>query len=576
MDSDLSELEQLQEAARAWATADPDPLTAEQLRQAAAAGDIVALRAALEHPLTFGTAGLRSSVGPGPGQMNLAIVSRFAWALAQFLKRHGLASRGVVVGFDARPHSESFAQRIAQVLAAWGVHSWISGGPLATPLVAHAARHLAAASGVVVTASHNPRGDNGVKVYDDLGIQIVAPWDSEIQALLREAPADPLSPLRGSHPRASVAPFPEDCLDAYFSQLERRVPFALPERGSEARFRVAYTPLHGVGAGPLARALRGAPVELHPVPSQLEPDGTFPTVPFPNPEEPGALDALLDLARRDRCELALAHDPDADRVAVAVPGGPRGWSQLSGDDVGLLLADAAWRRHGPGGACAASIVSSPGLESLAARRGGRVLWTLTGFKWIARAAQQEPDCIFGYEEALGYCFSDSPDAPRDKDGIAAAVHLCQILIQAGSGQAFVARLARIYREIGLWVSVGVSLRFAGAGAMEQAAGVLARLRSVPPTHLGDIPLTCYEDFSCDAEHRPGYLGSQDLLSFGAPGRARVLVRPSGTEPKVKFYVHLRAELGPEDDFFTARTALAARAQGFGEQLRDVAAASLPA
>ncbi len=412
---------------------------------------------------------------------------------------------------------------------------------------------------MVVTASHNPREDNGIKVYDDEGVQIVAPWDTEIAGALGRAPR---YVQMARHPSA-VRMLPESALAAYFEQLSAQVTW-----GSEPSMRVAYTPLHGVGFEFVSRAFEGTPVALHPVREQSAPDGTFPTVRFPNPEEPGVLDLLVAKARSADCEIALANDPDADRLAVALPFDGT-WEMLSGDDVGLLLADAIVSEHSKAStscvSCVSSIVSSPGLEALVERHGARVLRTLTGFKWLCRAALSDPACVFGYEEALGYFFRGRKDnpAPLDKDGIAGALHLCALLHREGTGRALLDRLERIYRRMGLWVSVGVSVRFPDRFAEQGARDAMTVLRNEPPRQLQGAIIT---DYLQGAEKRPFYLGAQDLLCFDVEGDMRVLVRPSGTEPKLKLYLHLRRVLEPSDDFVQTRASLIQSARDWGKRL----------
>lgn len=524
--------------ARAWLKQDPDPTTRAELEALVAAGDEDAVRRCFEPPLAFGTAGLRGAVGPGPAQMNRAIVRKVAWALGRFLQSEGLADRPVVVGFDARPSSGAFARDTVEVLTAQGLSVQFFPEPSPTPWVAFACRALGAAAGVVVTASHNPAGDNGYKVYDDQGIQIVAPWDARIAEAMAEAP-----PADRIELRAGGAVVSQEIVDAYFSGLG--APAA-----SESSLRVAYTPLHGVGLASIERALRGR-AELLVVAEQAEPDGTFPTVAFPNPEEPGAVDALLELAAREGCDLALANDPDADRLAVGVCEGGR-WRRLSGDEVGILLADhLLGERAGAGQpVVSSSIVSSPMLDAVARAHGARVERTLTGFKWLCRVpATLRPDerFVFGYEEALGY----SAD-PRvlDKDGISAAVRMVELAAALRrQGSDVVQRLHALYAEHGLWVSCPTSVRVHGNDAQERMTAALARLRRSAPSSLAGLELTSRLDYLVGAAERAPHLGTQDLLQFELVGGAgsvasagRVLVRPSGTEPKVKLYVHLRAEL----------------------------------
>lgn len=532
------------ERARAWAAADPDPKTRADLERALAERDRAALISGFAEPLAFGTAGLRGQIGFGPARMNVALMVRLGSALSRLLVEDVLAGRGVVVGFDARPDSQRFARALASEIEQSGLHVWLAEVPVPTPVVAYHVRALGAGAGVVVTASHNPRDDAGCKVYDELGVQIVSPWDTRIAAFLGD-----FRPIRlaGGRAEALSEEHIQSYVDALVSAVEplARGHFA-PEPDALA-LRIAYSPLHGVGRDCLCRALDalgaeggalGRPVALAVVPEQAAPDGTFPTLPEPNPELPGVLDRLLALARRIRADLAIANDPDADRLAAALPHPGGGHRVLTGDQLGLLLADHALRlRGGPGGVVVSTVVSSPGLDRIAALHGARVVRTLTGFKWLCRAAATEPDFTFAYEEALGYCFREAPGsfAPLDKDGIFAAVRLVELLAEVGSGERLWEHFVDLARRVGVW---GTSARSVGTGgSLERTRALMARLRAAPPERLGQSPLASVVDYAEGARTRPSYLGAQDLLEWTASDGTRVLVRPSGTEPKVKFYAH---------------------------------------
>ncbi len=541
----------LGERARLWRAGDPDEQTCREVDGLLAANDEAGLALCFEPPLSFGTAGLRGAVGAGPARINRAVVRRVAWALALFLREAGLAGRPVVVGFDARPSSRRLAEDTCLVLSGLGIAVRRFEEPCPTPFVAFACRALGAAAGVVVTASHNPRADNGYKVYDDQGAQIVAPWDERIAELIEQAP--PANQLPES--LELVEAIPAALVDDYFAHL-------VPQGGrAGARLRVAYTPLHGVGLAPVQRALEPLGVDLEVVASQAEPDGTFPTTPFPNPEEPGVVDALIELAEREHCVLALANDPDADRLAVCVPTtgdvNAPGFRMLSGDETGALLADYVLSSRATAGlkrpVIAASVVSSPFIEAIAGAQGARVARTLTGFKWLCRVPEHlasDEELVFAYEEALGLCVS--PERVRDKDGISAAattVRFAQEL--AARGSTLFERLRALSVRHGLWVSTPKSVRLAGADASLRMGEALARLSASPPTSLEGIGVTSVTDYALGAAERPPYLGQQDLLSLelGSPQidatTGRVLVRPSGTEPKLKLYIHLR-RMVPDD------------------------------
>ncbi|HEX4902921.1 MAG TPA: phospho-sugar mutase, partial [Acidimicrobiales bacterium] len=410
--------EDLRAAVVAWQADDPDPDTVAELDALLAAGDDGALHERFGARLEFGTAGLRGAVGAGPNRMNRVVVRRAAAALCRWLDDHGWAGP-VVVGRDARHGSAAFAADTAAVIAGAGRPVVLAPGPVPTPVVAFAVRHVGAAAGVVVTASHNPPGDNGYKVYAGDGAQIVPPWDVEIAAhmdaidrvgaLPLAAPDDPLITSLG-----------DDVIDAYVDGAA-----GLRVADVAVDLRVAYTPLHGVGLDVLRRAFERAGLPSPAVvEAQAAPDPDFPTVAFPNPEEPGAMDRLLELADEAGADVAIANDPDADRLAVAVPGpraGLDGWRVLTGDELGLLLADHLLRHtSGPDRLLVTTVVSSSALGAMASVHGVGFVETLTGFKWLARAAMARPDLrpLLGYEEALGYSVGS---LVRDKDGIGAAV-----------------------------------------------------------------------------------------------------------------------------------------------------------
>lgn len=558
------------EDALAFADDDPDPVTQQALERAVRDGDAAFLAEAMRPRLEFGTAGLRGAVGPGPARMNVLVCARFAWALGTFLGRQAaLAARGVVLGFDGRRDSERFARTIEEVLGGLGVHCVTTSGPVPTPVVAFGVRYLAAAAGVVVTASHNPAGDNGIKLYDAEGIQIVAPWDHEIEALMRQAPRY-RDMVRGGAPAYDLA---TEVVPAYLESLRARA-LRWPEG---PRLSVAYTPVHGVGAASLRAALRGFEVDLRVVQEQAEPDPDFPTAPFPNPEEPGVLDRLLALAREERVDLALANDPDADRFAAALPDGQGNYVTLSGDEVSLLLADGLARAGIREPVCVRSVVSSPGLDRWAQMRGGRAVVTLTGFKWLSRAANQEGDFLLACEEALGYC-SQSPVGHvtvLDKDGLGAAVEFIGCARTAGSGTALLGRLAQLSTQLGVWVCHAASLRLEGGSGEGAAARVMDRLRRSPPRTLGGDSVTKIVDYLQGAETRSPWLGKQDLLTLGTSGGAEVSIRPSGTEPKVKIYAHLvgAAVGGTIADYLGRRQALLERGRAIAGELRALALGS---
>jgi phosphomannomutase len=513
--------------AQEWISHDPDPETAAEL----SALSEQELDERFSRPLTFGTAGLRGPLRGGPNGMNLAVVLRTTWAVAKVLKDHGMAGKPVVVGRDARHGSEDFALAAAEVLAAEGFAVTLMFVAVPTPLVAFAARHNRAAAGIQITASHNPPSDNGYKVYFEGGYPIVRPIDEEIERAVAEAPhADQI-------PRRPVTPAGVDEVQHYIDRAARH-------RYTHDSVRVALTPLHGVGGEFAMDALvRAGFSDLHVVESQFAPDPDFPTVSFPNPEEPGAVDALLELAADVDAEIAIALDPDADRCAVGVPTAD-GWRMLSGDETGWLLGDyiLSQTEAGPvseATAVASSVVSSRMLAAIAKDHGARHIETLTGFKWLSRADADLPGCtlVYAYEEAIGHCVD--PGAVRDKDGISAAVLACDLVAALrNQGRTVLGALDDLALRHGVHTTTAVSRPLADA---DEAEAVMARLRATPPDRLGGFEVTV-----TDLLRHPDSLRTDALVFFGGDDDnwVRMVVRPSGTEPKVKSYVEVRwANLG---------------------------------
>ncbi|HEU4895641.1 MAG TPA: phospho-sugar mutase [Acidimicrobiia bacterium] len=540
------------ERARTWIADDPDPATRAALEELIARNETAELRSRMDTVLEFGTAGLRGEVGAGPGRMNRAVVIRTTFGLATFL----LAEAGdrppgpVVLGYDARPSSRRFAADTAGVLTAAGIPVFFFPEVTPTPLVAFAAKHLHAQAAVVVTASHNPPADNGYKVYDRRASQIVPPMDVAIQEAIDAAPgaADiprEESPFEGG--TSLAAPVPEDILDCYWEEVS-----SIRSRGAGSDLRVVYTPMHGVGKAALFEVMgRAGHSSLMAVEEQAEPDGTFPTVSFPNPEEPGALDLALDMAARESADLVIANDPDADRLAVVIPGSD-GWRPLSGNEVGVLLGDYLLRNDAdPSSAIVvSSIVSSPMLSHVAVARGARHETTLTGFKWIVKAgldleAETGGRFLFGYEEALGYTVGTTV---HDKDGISAALFFLDLTADlADEGHDIRHRLHELWSEHGLWVSGQTSITRPGRDGLEELRNAVDRLGDDPPESLGDHRVTDVIDYRQGASGRPSWLGEQALIEMTLGESGRVLVRPSGTEPKLKIYVDLRDDPGDDPD-----------------------------
>jgi len=541
--------EDVRAAAEAWLSEDPDPDTRAELEEllASDAGDELADR--FSGTLEFGTAGLRGAVGAGPNRMNRVVVIRAAAGLCAYLKANGLTDGPVLIGYDARHKSDIFAQDTAAVVRGAGLDAVLLDRPTPTPVIAFGIRHLKAVAGVVVTASHNPPQDNGYKVYLGDGSQIVPPADSEIAAAI-----DAVGPL-ASVPRGDDwQTTGDDLLGAYLDRIATLVPADAPRD-----LDVAYTPLHGVGRALVELAVERAGFAVPAiVASQADPDPDFPTVSFPNPEEPGAIDAALDLARAEGSDIAVANDPDADRCAVAVPdpAAAGGWRMLRGDELGSLLGEFLLSSR-PDGVAACSIVSSSLLSKIAAAYGVRFADTLTGFKWIGRV----PELVFGYEEALGYCVD--PAAVKDKDGVSTLVRVLQLAAQAkADGRTLLDLLDDLAKKYGLHATDQLAAR---VDDLSLIAAAMDRLRATPPTSLGGHAVEQVDDLNEGTASLPPTDGLRYRLSAGA----RVVVRPSGTEPKLKCYLEVVIPV-EGDDVAAARSQAAAELSAIKKDLATAA------
>ncbi|MEA5456640.1 phospho-sugar mutase [Sinomonas sp. JGH33] len=550
--------EGLSATARAWADADPDPETAEQLRSLLAqageghAAALQELADAFGGTLQFGTAGLRAALGPGPNRMNRVVVRRAAAGLAAFLaQRVGVPAQGAgkpddgapahargpraVVGFDARKNSDVFALETAAIFTAAGIETFLMPAPLPTPVLAYALRALGCDAGVMVTASHNPPQDNGYKVYlggravddDGRGAQIVSPVDGEIAALI-----DAVGPIAGVPLAESGWTVLSPSVAADYRSAV--VGLARPDLFPARDLRIVLTPLHGVGGSTALDVLREAGFgNVTLVTAQAEPDPEFPTVAFPNPEEPGALDLALEAARDIGADVVLANDPDADRCAVAAPDPETGeWRMLRGDEVGALLGAHIVRRleetasGDSRGVFANSIVSSRLLGEIAQAAGIGHRETLTGFKWISRV----PGLVYGYEEALGYCVA--PNLVKDKDGISAGLLVAELAADAKAhGESLFDRLDALHVRHGVHLTDQLSVRVADLGLLD---AMMVRLRQDPPAGFADSPVETAVDLSLGSDDLPPTEG----LLWITRDETRVIVRPSGTEPKLKCYLEV--------------------------------------
>jgi phosphomannomutase len=533
---------ELASAARAWMEQDPDEETRAELRELLDRGDAVTLHERFDVPLTFGTAGLRGVVGAGPGAMNRLVVRRTAAGVADWVlaKGAGAPEAGIVVGRDARRGSEAFARDTAEVASRAGVAVHAFARPLPTPITAFAVRELHASAGVVVTASHNPARDNGYKVYDADGSQIIAPADQLIEAASRRLADEPAAPAASP---GSITEIDEDALLATYRD---RV-LALVDPEGPRDLSVVYTPMHGVGGAVTPALLEQAGFTVLQVPEQAAPDPTFPTVAFPNPEEPGALDLALALAASTGADLVVANDPDADRLCVAVVDHGR-WRALSGDELGALLGDHLCSvTDGPDRLVATTIVSSSMLQAIAASHGVAFTQTLTGFKWLARAALgTDRRLVFAYEEALGYAVSD---AVRDKDGMSAAVVACALAAaHKARGTTLLDALDSLAARHGVHLTAQVSVRREGVDGPAQIARIVGSFRTAPPAALGGIAVTEAADLALGF----GGLPPTEGILLRAGSAVRVVVRPSGTEPKLKAYIEVATAPPGRDGLEAAR------------------------
>jgi phosphomannomutase len=527
--------EELARAIASWTEQDPDPQTRRQVEDLLAAADvgdaaaIAELVDAFSGRLEFGTAGLRGALGAGPNRMNRVVVGQAAAGLATYLLDHGLAGGKVIIGFDARRNSDVFAKDTAEIMSGAGFQAMITPGPLPTPVVAFGIRHFGCVAGVVVTASHNPPQDNGYKVFLGDGSQIVQPADVEISSRIDEVAKHSLYDVPRSD---SYSVLGDDVVAAYVNRLTALVP---PDAPRELHW--VYTPLHGVGGSLVERAVAACRFPpAHVVTEQANPDPSFPTVAFPNPEEPGAIDLALRSAQQTGADLVIANDPDADRCAIAAII-DRQWRMLRGDELGVLLGEDALRR-GVRGTYACSIVSSSLLSVIAAAYDQPFVYTLTGFKWIGRV----PGLAYGYEEAIGYCLD--PEAVRDKDGISALIGVLTLAADLkADGLSVADRLDEIARRYGVYETDQMSVRVPN---LKIIGAAMTRLRAHPPRMLAGQRLSIV-DLAQGSDELPP---SDAVLITGET--IKVVVRPSGTEPKLKCYLEAHLPVSRSLDLSTAR------------------------
>ncbi|QSQ23915.1 phospho-sugar mutase [Pyxidicoccus parkwayensis] len=545
----------LKERAEAWRQADPDSTTAAELAQLLEKGDWTELADRFAGDLEFGTAGLRGVLGAGPNRMNRAVVRRTTAGLARYLKAHvpDVATRGVVVGRDARRLSAELTEDTAAVLAAEGIPAHVFPTPVPTPVTAFAALHLNAAAAIMVTASHNPPEYNGYKVYWGNGAQIIPPHDTGIAASIARVEAANRVPLLTPADARAKGLWKDLGNEVGEAYLRAILGLRVHQRGSQT-LSIAYTAMHGVGGVWAERALREAGFpRFTAVAEQQEPDGRFPTVRFPNPEEPGAMDLSLATAERVRADLVLANDPDADRLAVMARDADGRMRMLTGNEVGVLLGHyvltQGTKRARP--YVVTTIVSSTQLGDIARALGAAFDEVLTGFKWIAnRALERErtegTQFVFGYEEALGYTVGT---VTRDKDGVGAAVVMADLAAWCESrGTTVLGYLEEIQRRHGLYVGGQRNVTLPGAAGAQTIRAIMDAFRASPPKRIGSAQVSAVRDY----KQGTGGLPPSNVLAFELEGGGRVTLRPSGTEPKIKYYFELKESLTAGEPLARAR------------------------
>ena len=518
-----------------WIAEDPDSETRHQLQNLLDSGDETTLRSCFSGFLEFGTAGLRGPLGPGPSRMNRAVVTKTAAGIATYMKKHGLKS--IVIGRDARYGSEDFTRDTAEIMMGAGFTTYVLPRPLPTPVLAYAVRNLKCDVGIMVTASHNPPQDNGYKVYLGgtvngvayNGSQIISPTDSEISSYIAEVP-----PLPSLSRAAGWVVLDESSVDDYVKATSRLAT-------NPGSLKVVYTAMHGVGTETLRKVFiaAGFPEPIL-VTEQAEPDPDFPTVAFPNPEEPGAIDLSLKKAAEVSADLVIANDPDADRCAAAIADSSGQWRMLRGDEVGALLGEYMARRAPDSSAILAnSIVSSSILRKIAHHHGLRFTETLTGFKWLAKI----PNLWFGYEEALGYAVDSQ--SVNDKDGISAALALVQLATDLHRENKTVADLLdELWSRHGYHGTKQISVR---TTSVAQIDSILSRFRKSTPQSIGRFSVSQFDDLEKPSDGLPPTNGVRIYLGTNI----RVIVRPSGTEPKIKCYIEVVSKNRDESESIIA-------------------------
>jgi phosphomannomutase len=555
----------LLDAVRAFHADDPDDVTRAELQALLDKNDVAGLQARFAAPLTFGTAGLRGEIGAGPARMNRAVVARATAGLCVHLLEANpkAKEKGLAIGFDGRRMSRELAEETAAVAAGFGIPVYVFDDPVPTPVLAFAVLDLGAAAGVMVTASHNPAADNGYKAYWDNGAQVIPPHDRGTEeAMAKVASVKALKRVdKQAREQAGLQrPISDDVTKRYLAGVAEIADFgshngrALP---------IVYTPLHGVGGRWVKAALGNAGFNnLHVVAEQYDPHPDFPTVAFPNPEEPGAMDLAHALAEKVGAVLVLANDPDADRLAVAARDKAGKLVAFTGNEVGALLSEHLLSRADkhPNKLILSSIVSSPIVGVIAKAHGARWEPTLTGFKWIANRAielrKQSIEMVLGLEEALGY---SAGALVRDKDGVSSALCIASIAAELHEeGRSLVDALDDLFARYGAFVSGQVSLKAAGLDGPAKMAAVMARARANPPSSVAGCEVSAIIDlkdgsFSGTPSFDPKTLPSSDVVIWELGEQGRICLRPSGTEPKLKLYLDAASRVQPGEPVVDARS-----------------------